>query len=228
MREWWNDQAKTNAKPYDDLLRKLGAGSAAWNKVVAVDKGFLRAVAESPAKLSYAKDGPGKVRGWVGKLFAARGESLRTAPGICIRRGPYVIANVFDESPLPNAAMTLEGQYVDLFDPSLAVETDKVLGPNARAFLYDLGAIEARSHGPRVLAASARVRAGDVTEHSYTVTARGPKGTVAKLRVYLPAPIRGVSADPPVEVTHRWDAPSDTALITLPNIAEDVRVTLVY
>jgi hypothetical protein len=223
VREWWNDQARKSVKAYDHLLQALGVDSGVWDRAVPVEKGFVRAVASSPAKLAYEKDGPDLVRSWVKDLLSLRGEQLQMAPGICIRRGPYVIACVFDESPLPDASMTIHGRFVDLFDPALPVIENKTLGPNQRTLLYDFE----KTFGPAVLAASTRVKIKSCSPEAYVFTVQGPLGTTARMRVFLPEPTN-VTTNPPVDFTHVWNAVTRTSLIEMPNPAEDVQITIAY
>ncbi|NUM56098.1 MAG: hypothetical protein HUU46_20855 [Candidatus Hydrogenedentes bacterium] len=228
VREWWNDQGASEAKAYDHLLGVLGAGETAWKNPVVVGGGFVRAIAQSPAQLSREKGGAEKVRGWVAEMLRQRGEELQTSPGICIRRGPYIAAGVCDESPLEVHSMTVWGKCVDLFDPGLRIVDNLVLGPNQRAFLYDLSYIKRHRFGPQVVGSSSRIRNARELPGAYTFTARGPAGTTARLRVYLPSAPRSVTTDPQLDVKQEWDASSQTALIELPNRAEDVRITIAY
>lgn len=228
VREWWNDNGARPAKAYDDLLVKLGANQAVWDAPQPVGKGFVWAIAESPAKLTYAADGPGKVREWVAQLLSKRGDKLETAPFLCVRRGPYIVASVLDESPYDNPRAAFSGTLTSVFDPALTVRGGVTLGPNERALLFDID--YARRQGPaaQVLAGSARVRNERVADGSFTFDARGPLDTTATLRVLLPREPRAVSTTPSVNVKHEWHASSSTALITFPNIAATVQVRVDY
>lgn len=228
VREWWNEEAQTDARAYDHLLARLSVGAPVWKVPVAVDKGYVRAVAQSPAKLTYEKEGDEKVRAWVNELLALRGERLQMSPGICVRRGPHVIAARFDESPVGDAAMTLSGSFIDLFDPALPHANSKVLGPNQRAFLFDLDYAAKQFNGPRVVAASTRIRQHKIMESAVSFTTRGPSGTAARMRVYAPSAPRTITTAPRVDVTQAWDAASHTALLEMPNRAEDIQVTIAY
>ena len=150
------------------------------------------------------------------------------APGICIRRGPYVVASVFDESPLPDNSMTIRGQFVDLFDPKLPVISNKVLMPNQRTLLYDIGTLRKQAEGPRVVASSTRIRAMKVEKESVWFTARGPASTVARMRVYLPRAPKVVVVTPESEIATAWDAASNTVLLETQNRAEDTGITITY
>ncbi|MCC6154382.1 MAG: hypothetical protein IT367_11515 [Candidatus Hydrogenedentes bacterium] len=228
VREWWNEQGATSAKAADHLMRTLGVDGKVWDSSVAVGKGHVRCIAASPAKLTYEKDGADKVRAWVKELLALQGEELKMAPGICIRRGPYVVASVFDESPLPDNSMTIRGQFADLFDPQLPVISDKVLMPNQRTLLYDIGGLRTRSEGPRVVAASTRIRDVKVNNESIQFTTRGPASTVARMRVYLPRAPKVVVIAPESEIATTWDAASSTMLLETRNRAEDTGITITY
>jgi hypothetical protein len=223
VREWWNEQGTTNLKAADHLLSTLGVDKKVWDGTVAIGKGYVRCIAASPAKLTYEKDGADKVREWVKELLALRGESLKMTPGICIRRGPYVIASVFNESPLADSSMTLRGRFVDLFDPSFPVITEKVLQPNQRTFLYDID----KRFGPAVLAASTRAIVKSCSSHAFVFTTRGPLGTTARMRVFVPEP-KSITIEPAMDYLHTRDNESKTSLIEMPNTAGLVQVTIAY
>lgn len=228
VREWWNEEGTNTAKAYTDLLLRLRVGREVWEAPQQVGSGYIRAVATSPARLTYRPDGPKIVRGWVQELLALRGGQLIMTPGICVRRGPYVIASVFDESPIPENTMTLNGQFVDLFDPRLAVLQNKILNPNQRAFLYDLDAARAGDRSPRVVAASARVRNAQPADHTFSFTVRGPKDTIAVVRAFLPGPPKRVFTSPEMPVQSEWDTASDTTLLILPNSATEMTVSIEF
>lgn len=225
VREWWNEQGTTNAKAFDDLFAKMNA-STETGAPQAVENGWVWFVRESPAALARAEDGATRVREWVSTLMAKQGEKLETQPYLCLRRGPFVVASVLDETVTDKPSLRLKGQYVNLFDASLPVLNEVVLEADQRALLYDLQ--WAREHGtvPSVAAAAARVRNEQASESVFRFITRGPEGTVANMRVLLPREAVDVTTDLPGEVQWRWEDASSTAWISCANRAEDVTVSI--
>ena len=72
-----------------------------------------------------------------------------------LRRGPYVIAAVLDES-VDDSPLRLSGSYLDLLDPELTVHEEVTVQPGQQAWLLDLQRVS--DQNPLLLAAAGRVR----------------------------------------------------------------------
>jgi len=120
----------------------------------------------------------------------------------------------------------LSGQFVNLFDPALAVVQDCTLQPGERALLYDVEWL--RRNGPRakVLGASTRVRNEKCSGRCFTFTTRGPVGTKANMRVLLPRRSARILTAPATEGIEEWDEASGTLWLSLQNKACDMEVTI--
>jgi len=156
-----------------------------------------------------------------GELLARRGETLETQHYLQLRRGPFIIISVLDES-VADTPVTVEGQFVNLFSANLTLAGARTLHPNERTLLYDLR--WAREHGAaaKVVGAGSRIRDEKLEGQHFTFTARGPIHTTGRARVLLPGPPVSVSVRPALEVEQEWDAASGTLLLTYPNVAADV------
>ena len=225
VKEWWNGNGKTEAKPADDLFAALGVTAEARTHAEAVGKGFVRIADVSPSALSRASDGADKVLALAAEMSKALNWELKTQNYLTIRRGPFVVTSVLEES-VSDAPLQLRGRFVDLFDPSLPVTRERVLAPGERTLLYDLDWAE--KHGPakKVVAAAARVKQEAEDGSSFAFVLRGPKATHANVRVMLPSAPGSVVASPSVPVDSKWDAESKTLLMSLDNIGEDVSIRI--
>ena len=223
VREWWNDSGKTEATASDDLLAALGVTGEARKRPEAVGRGFARILEERPSGLTEQAAGPEKVIGLLSEMFKALGSELRTENYLLVRRGPFVVASVLDESASQEPVM-VHGQLVDLFDPGLPVVAERVLKPGERALLYDLE--WARKHGAetKVVAAAARVKGENSQGGTFTFVIRGPKATHANVRVLLPRPAARVTVEPPGPIEWKWDEGSGTLLLSVDNTGEDVSI----
>ncbi|MCP4643849.1 MAG: hypothetical protein GY851_25630 [bacterium] len=219
VREWWNDEAGNEDKAYDDLFRRLGTTHEAAAAAQSVGEGAVRVLSQNPSELQRSHEGGEQVRGLVRDALAHHGASLKTQNHLLIRRGPYVIASVFDES-ISDEPLSLKGRYVDLFDPSLPVLTERTLAPNERTMLYDLE--HGDSTGPVVVAAGARVTKQLAAAGEFRFTTRGPAATTATARVRLPRKPGAIHVEPAVPVEHQWDASSRTLWMSFPNQARAV------
>ncbi|MBX7256449.1 MAG: hypothetical protein K1Y02_08810, partial [Candidatus Hydrogenedentes bacterium] len=228
VREWWNDQGKTSARAYDDLLKRLGATEEAAKTPQSIDKGFLRVVQKSPSSLTRSAEGADLVRTLVSEMLAKKGESLKTQPYIALRRGPYLVASVLDETVIEEPSHAFSGRFVNLFDANLSVLKDPKLQANERALLYDLDWLAKSGAKAKVIAAGGRVRHEVVGESSLTFDLRGPLGTTATVRILTPEKPVSVKAGANTDIPYDWDADSSTLRIALPNTAEDVQVNLTW
>jgi hypothetical protein len=153
VREWWNSNGLHCHSPRENLFEKLGLNGFTGGKA-KVAKGTVLWLKERPSSLSRRPDG--------GSFLADQIKSVsqklpwKVSSSLVLRRGPYVIAAGMDESNSPS--QTLTGDYVDLFDSELRVQTSIGLKPNSRHFLVNLKQIN------RTVIASA----GQVTESTST------------------------------------------------------------
>jgi len=193
---------------------------------VRVGSGHVQMLAESPTRLAHAPSGADRVLGLVDGLLRASGHVLQTRNHLLVRRGPYLVAAVFDES-VSEEPLRLSGRFIDLLNPALPYRDECVLRPGEHALLYDLDRDE-RGGEARVVAAAARVRGQEARNRTLTFTVRGPRGTQGVAAVRLPAVPATVAAEPPVPVRFAWCVPASTARVTFPNLGQEVRITVAY
>ena len=226
VREWWNEQGQTDAKAYDDLFERLGVTDAAQTAPEPVGAGFVRVVPKRPRELQESAEGAESVRRWVEEMLAAKGRKLETQVYLCLRRGPYVIASVLDETLIDRPEVRFAGQFVDLFDPALPVIRERVLHANERTLLYDVDWARKENRNPKVLAASGRIRDEALTGSHFRFTMRGPAGTTGRARILLPSRPVGVEFAPDPGYEYSWDSDTSTLLVSGPNIAKTVNVSI--
>jgi hypothetical protein len=226
VREWWNDQGTTDAKAYDDLFARLGVTDAAKSAPESVGDGLVRIVEERPRDLQESAEGATKVRRWVEEMLSAKGGRFETQTYLCVRRGPYVIASVFDETLVDHPEVQFTGQYINLFDPTLPIIQKHVVCANERALLFDVDWARTNNPHPQVLAAAARVRDESLDGSHFEFTMRGPAGTDCQARVLLPVAPNRVNFTPDPGYIYTWDPDSSTLLVSGPNIAQNIKVSI--
>ncbi|MDX9972559.1 MAG: hypothetical protein RBU21_06180 [FCB group bacterium] len=222
VREWWNDNAKNDAKPYQDLLKRVGATDEASKQPQKVGKGFIRYVADKPSDYTRSPEGAEKVRSLVKEMLAAQGGEWKEQNYVKLQRGPFVVATVLDES-VSDKPLEFSGTFVDLFNPMLPVVKTVTLQPATRDLLYDLSWPAKQGIKAKVVAAGSRIRNEKLDGNVFTFNARGPVGTNARARVLLPKEPTKVASDPALDVQQAWDAGSSTLLLTFPNVAKEVK-----
>jgi hypothetical protein len=134
-----------------------------------------------------------------------------------------------DES-VSNDPLKLNGLYIDLFDPTLPVLTEKIVLPGEQVFLYDVAKIAGQDK-PSVLCGASRIYDERITDESYSFTVKSPANTNNVSRVYLPhalqtVTITKISGAPVVDATYSWDEKSHTCLVKFENEPDGIMVEL--
>ncbi len=225
--EWWNEKGTKTANPYQDLLARLGAGDECRSRFLSVDKGFIRLLAEDPAAIQKDTEGANRIRALVREALTAQGSTLNTQNYLHLRRGPYVVAMGLDES-VDRAPRELEGPFVDLFDPSLAVKENKTLTPGTPALLYNLPWAEEHLATPGVAAASTRVRDMVSDAHGLSFSTRGPANTPCVVVLRMSEAPGAVTSDPPVTIESAWDPEHSLLRLSFQNEARSIRVAVSF
>jgi hypothetical protein len=229
IRAWWNTGENHFDAPDDHLRKALGlpAGVPAEDTVTKVGRGTVIQTSVDPRAV--AEQGQATLDRYMsltGKAFQAAGLKTDRSNAIWLRRGPYVVGAVMEES-VSNEPLRLKGHFVDLFDGRLPVLTDPTFGPGRRFLLMDLSRV---ANGPSVVANASGIEDWTVKGGRATFQARGPKDVHAAIRLRLPAPPTGVkaadAAGQNIAISHEWDAESRTALVRVVNDPEGVQVTV--
>jgi hypothetical protein len=170
VREWWNTSPMDYKTPREHLFEMLGVGRSPLEGTTQVARGRLIYIKKSPTSL--ARDSKGA--DWLVDQIKSQTPSIRwdESSSLILKRGPYVVAAGMDESTSP--LQTLNGNFVDLFDPELKVQTQISLDPGSRHFLVDLD----RFRGEVVASAGSLVKTSS-DRHSWNATLEGMASTNA-------------------------------------------------
>ncbi|MBI1319671.1 MAG: hypothetical protein GC168_12095 [Candidatus Hydrogenedens sp.] len=223
VREWWNDDATNDRTARDALLETLGV-AADTERPQDVGAGQVVVLDRNPSALTRDDHGDKKLLSAVASLLGVKRSALNTSPHVLLERGPYRVAASFDETDTPQP-LKLAGDYVSLFDPALAVQQDPVVLPGARDVLVSLKALRERGT-PHVAAASTRIKIQEQTHSGFRLLTRGPKGTPARVRLWLPEAPAPATIDGTPAQSQIWDAESGTLYLEFPNQARDVEVLI--
>jgi hypothetical protein len=174
-----------------------------------------------PASFCLSAEKAVAYREWIHAQLAAEGETWTYGNYLSLRRGPYLIAAVMDES-VSGEPLVLKGSFADIYTPDFKLITEKVLRPGENTLLYDLS--HCRTDG-QIIGASARVfslkRTGKLE-----IKCRAAADVHAHIRVYFKQPVtavRGVdSGGKAVDVRLDWDDRTSTALFSFLGSAKDI------
>jgi len=230
IREWWNQGKRVYRSPREHLFSCMGLDPDGPEGIARVGGGLVSFLRVRPDRLTESAEMAQKLRDAVkGAMEALNDPQVRWTPdnAFMIRRGPYVIASVMEES-VHDRPLRLSGAYVALFEPALPVVRDVTIVPGKQAFLYDL---EYKAEDGRVIAASSRIENVSEDARSFAFTAKGPRSVTAAARVRCPRkPSRIVidAGEGGEELPFDWDEATKTVLIRYDNRPAGVRISIYH
>lgn len=226
--EWWNSGENSYATASAHLFEELGLPKPYAADEYAVGKGKVHILRNDPKEFVLVENGDTMFVDLLEKIYyEATNEELCLKNYFSLKRGPYLMFSVLDESvdPLP---FIVEGFFIDLFDPEIPVLHKKMVNPGEQAFLYDIGTIDNRQQ-PRVLAAAARVSDEKTEGCRYSFIAKSPVHTTNVMRIFLPGEAiacKVTNSAGNVDYDFFWDNESRTAFLRFENDPDGITVQL--
>jgi hypothetical protein len=239
MREWWNTAPNAFDSPEADLMTRLGLPKDASVADATVQAGKGWVIRTALEARDVAEQGKGALAQYLTINSTALGKAgLPDNPSnaIWLRRGPYVLGAVMDESVSADA-LKLTGRFLNLLGGSPRTMTDPSFKPGSRFLLLDLARVGDK---PGVLASASAIRGLKVADGEMTFTAVGPANVRNEIWLQVPAGAKAVATGSnglPVEallVTH--GLPVEALLVThgpggpmwvaFPNSPEGVKVAV--
>ena len=230
VKEWWNSDGKTYACPADDLFEKLGLGRNPKEGIYPVGKGSICIIRKDPKSYVLNTDGDASLRAKAELLYQqSTGNKIEYKNSLYLRRGPYEIISVLDES-VDADPYIIKGKLIDLFDPTLPVLTEKKVLPGQQAYLYNIEQVTTPGK-PQVLASASRVYDEKIEKKSYSFITKSPANTTNVMRILLPAEPRKITmldaqGKSITDVRTSWDAGSKTSFLSFANNPDGIKVKL--
>lgn len=217
IRAWWNEGGSAYSSPREHLFEQLGL-EGAGNGVFQAGKGAVGYLAVAPDECAKSEDGAAALRRTVMETVEALGDpDCRWRPKhyFRMRRGPYIIAAVLDES-VADTPLTIPCPVVDLFDPALSVRHEIQVAPGEQMFLFDLEKGRPPAGEIGCIAASSRIESLTRSETGFDFQVKGPENMRAAARFYCPQ--RPVSAvldyrGKTEKIPFEWDEASETVFL---------------
>jgi hypothetical protein len=225
VHEWWNQSSAPYAAPSEHLFERLGLARSPKEGEYHAGKGLLIVERKHPAWFSRSAEGSNRLLELVRRGMEAAGSPLVERNWMQLRRGPYVIAAVLDES-LGAEPLRLRGRLIDLLDARLPVREAVVVQPGGQAWLLDLDRVTAKA--PAVLAAAGRVESWSPTSGGVRYTITSPEGIRVVARILLPSAPKTVAVDGKPNTTYQWHEASKTVLVTHPGSPKPVEVAITW
>ena len=217
--EWWNTNGNHYTAPSQHLFALMGMDEQVAEGHYTFGKGHVYVMRHNPQEFVLTSGADSLL---LQTLEAAYGPFERKN-NFVLRRDPYLVASVMEESPASDEPLVLKGRFIDLFDPSLPVLSEKEVQPGKQAFLYDLDKVADKTR-PQVLASASRQYDETFTDHSFSFVSKSPASTNNVMRILLPQAPKQVQVS--VASQSSWDDLSHTLLLEFENDPDGVSVRL--
>lgn len=219
--EWWNSGDNSYSAPSQHLFALMGLPADAPEGEYNVGKGTVVVRRTDPKDYILKAGGDADFVSEVSRLYSekAKAGTLEFKNSFELLRGPYRILSVVDEG-VSDEPLTLNGMFVDMFDPQLPVLTSKLIRPGEQSLLFDIERVKNR-HKPQVIVSAGRESDEKRSRHSYSYITKSPVETTNVSRVLLPSVPQSVKVDgAEVFAPARWDERSHTYLLEFENSPE--------
>ena len=221
VREWWNTEPMRYANPREHLFEKLGVSAEGLTKI---GKGSVIYAKTSPAALSNNENGADKVIELAKEACKNVGIEWKESSCLLLRRGPYIIAAGLDET-YGSPVVTIEGSFINLFNPKLSPVFKTEVKPKSRLFLLDLAKFDRKT--PQVLASASKITGQQLSGNTLKFYSEGPLNTVCATRVLLPSkPTKALANGKAVDF--KWNYKTGTALLTYDNSPEGLLIEITF
>jgi len=197
----------------------LGLGANPEAGVIPVGRGRLIYLKRSPTEIS--KDAAGG--DWLVDHIKAGSKTFpwKSSSSLILDRGPYVVAAGMDETKDP--AVTLNGRFIDLFDPQLGVLRTVEMSPDSRHFLVDVDKFRGN-----VIAASGGVTVATSGSHSWKGTIEGIAETNAVMVLRIPKKPSTATVDGQSITDSKYDEENHLLWLRFPNSPTPRQVQVEY
>ena len=218
--EWWNQNGNIYTAPSQHLFGLMQLPDMAEEGIYHYGKGKVYVVRQDPKEFVMQERGDQSLLSVIEKAYG----KLEYKNHFYLERGPYTLAAVVDENAESSEPLQLNGNYIDLFDPTLPCLKEKIVKPGEQTFLFDINAVSKKNR-PQVLASASRQSDEIVGKKSYSFIAKSPAETDNVMRILLPKKPKSIQVSVN-QFTTEWDADTHTLLLQFENNPEGVQVKI--
>ncbi len=222
VREWWNTGGRHYKTPREHLFELLGLDRDAPEGEYKVGLGAVSVVRRDPSDFARDPRGDQKLVAKARSLAELHHLPWEESNHLVLRRGPYVVAASLDEST--GSPLSLQGHFVDLFDPELRAKDGVELAPGTQRLLVDLDRLPARSAS--VIGCSASVDGVLAKTKSWSATLEGVSATPCLLTLKVPGEPSSVKLDGHPVATAEYDPQFHRLAVRFENTAKPRRVEI--
>lgn len=218
---WWKTYGYDT--PARHLFETLGCPNPQEGETITVGKGIVTYLKKRPSELCKGSKEAENYRLLVQKLLQQRDIKWTFTNCLALRRGPYLIAAVMEES-LENTYRK-KGFYVDMLSEEFTLVKEFEVHPDEVAVMYDLSWVSEQDYA--VIGTSCRLEELYFNHKNFEFRAAGPAKLTASLRCKLPKCPAEILANGE-KVFWCWDEESKTVLIRYPSKPEGVTIVGKY
>lgn len=230
--EWWNQGDMKYATASAHLFEKLGIEASPAQGSYTFGKGTVYVMRKDPKDYVLTAQADSEFVEVIQRLYEneANAGKLAFKNNFELQRGAYKLIAVMDES-IDNKPYTATGLFIDLFDSTLPIVTQKVVHPDQQAMLFDITKAAAGPQTPAVLASACRIYNEEIQQSSYSFVAKSPIETTNVMRILLPREPKACvmtnpDSTPAGHARWNWDAESKTVWMTFENNPDGVSVRI--
>lgn len=219
LNNWWKSEGFNS--PLEHLMKTLLGNKEPDENLTQIGKGYIWWIKRSPSALSLDKEGASQLLNWVKELSNKSGINIDYKNYIHLKRGPYHICSVQDES-LNDSPYKIQGRFINLFNPELKVEEDVLLNPSNRALLLDLNSPQFKKDTVSIIASAGRIRDKKIEGNRFHFTTRGPLGIPGKVVILCnkqPAKIANLDT---IEFQQYYDSKNHLLYIDFTHQGKDI------
>lgn len=214
-RFWWRSDGYRD--PAEHLFEAAGLGRTPGEGCHPFGKGRIHILKQLPAALCLEKERSDAYRALVHAALEQAGIRWDYRSDLTLRRGPYIICGVMDES-FTDEPKVLRGRFADLLAEGYPIIREKTVPPDGCALLFDLDKAEPF----RIIATAARVDDFRKEENSLRFTLR----TTDKVRSFTRLLLPGKPAAVSFRGSWEWDRESSTLLLACSGSGEALEVQI--
>jgi hypothetical protein len=210
---WWNIGKNRYDTPAQHLFSILGLDRKAAEGRYTYGKGHVFVQRKHPAYYSRSQEAADAYRAVIKQAAEAVALPYQEHNFLKLRRGPYIIAACLRES-ISEAPLTLNGQFVDIYDPNLPVVNNVTLHPGQQTWLLDLSRLDANKAEP--IASAGRFETWKQTDSGVEFTLSAPTGIRIVSRIRLPKQPTSIAIGDQELTNYQWHGASRTVFFESP------------
>ncbi len=219
---WWKKAGYQN--PREHLFELLELEKEEAKSGAKVGKGKVYFLEQAASKACLNKREADFYRQFVKDMIEENGDQWEFSNTLSLKRGPYRIASVMDES-VNETPWKVEGLFADMFTSDYQVISSKTLSKDESCVLFDFSQIEGEEY--RVIGSSARIENWKQVAESLSFSLEAADQVEVFVRIRLPKEPKQIKAEG-AELDWLWDNKSRTILLKYQSFNQRINLNMEF